>query len=170
MVLPRNKPKTKWYRTVKNKCLKKKQNWDLSGKHRKSQDKKNFISDCTKFKALHGTKSFILQWSIISSADVTRLWGPGRHITYLMSNEGTHRGPFERMVHCGVTEGDRQNNSRSQGLRKAWTPVRCVIKPPLTVRIEIAEWRRGDQHWSSSCTNQMFHSPYCGLNISPKSS
>lgn len=34
----------------------------------------------------------------------------------------------------------------SQGLRKAWTLVRCVIKPPLIVRNEIAERRQGDQH------------------------
>lgn len=174
MVLPRNKPKTKWYRTVKNKCLKKKKNRTEiyranteRAKIKKFHFRLHKIQGIARNRELHSAMKYHLLCRCKSSMGP---WQTSNLLDVQWKAPTDHWGPFERMVHCGVTEGDRQNNSRSQGLRKAWTPVRCVIKPPLIVRNEIAEWRQGDQHWSGSCTNQMFHSPYCGLNIYPKSS
>lgn len=145
MVLPRNKPKTKWYRTVKNKLKKKNRTEIYRANTERAKIKKNSFQ-CTKFKALQETKSFILQRSIVSNADVIRLRGPGRHITCLIPSERHPQITEVPLKGWFTVESLKVTGniiSRSQGLRKAWIQLDMWEKTPLTVMNEIAEWRQG---------------------------
>lgn len=121
MVLPRNKPKTKWYRTVKNKCLKKKNRTEIyrANTERAKIKKKNSFqiaqnSGIARNRELHSAMKYHLHCRCKSSMGP---WQTSNLLDVQWKAPTDHWGPFERMVHCGVTEGDRQHNkwiSRAQ--------------------------------------------------------
>lgn len=146
-----------------------------------------FISDCIEFKALHRTKSFIPQWSIISSAAVTHLWGPDSHLNCLISSKRHTQITVAPLKEWFAVESLKVTNniiSRSHWLSKTWTQVWYVRKAASdwwkrNIRVETQGsalvQQSGDWGISSGPPPvlwwpgiQTLHSPHYGLNIPPE--